>query len=176
MESVIQKLVNSVPGCEPPPRLLGEHSMGYKETDSGSTESSQGLEGGREVVVECTFCWLKMPLASYIPRLTVPDFVLQLQWREQDIDAIRLDILLGPNVANVGRPHIGNIFITHLATLKADDSLLPWHTGWVYLQSAPDHPLSPHFCPAAHLIVWAYMLGYEQCPIVFLLTRSIYFH
>ena len=49
--------------CESPPRLLGEHSVGYIETDGGSTVSSQGLEGGE--VVNYAFCWLKMPLASY---------------------------------------------------------------------------------------------------------------
>ena len=32
--------------CKSPPQLLGEHSVGYKETDGGSTVSSQGLEGG----------------------------------------------------------------------------------------------------------------------------------
>ena len=154
--------------CESPPWLLGEHRMGYKETDSGSTVSSQGLKGGEERI-SCRLHLLLAEDATYVPRLSVPDFVPQLQWREQDMGRTACYKARYFSWPKCWRPHIGNM---HYASNTEGRRLyLPWHTGWVFLQSAPDHPLLPHVCPAAHLIVWAYMLGYVQCPAVVLLTN-----
>ena len=111
--------------CESPPRLLGEHRMGYKETDGGSTVSSQGLEGE-----ERSGCQLHLQLAedgaslvrtqAFCPRFCPATSVerTKLGWRA--CYKARY-----PSWPTVGHPHIGNT----LSNIEGRQLYLPWHTG-----------------------------------------------
>ena len=114
--------------CESPPWLLGEHRMGYKETDSGSTTSSQRLEGGEERI-----SWqLHLPLAedasglirttqAFCPRFCPATSLERTKLKDKTRDgepATRLDILLGQLLD--GHTLATCIMHTHSAT---DDSI-----------------------------------------------------
>ena len=167
MESVIQKLANSAPGSV---NLLhdswGNTAWVTKRLMVAALWALRAWKEGRRelVVVEPSIGWRWPWPHIYIPRLSVPDFVLQHQWREQNMEQRASYTVKYFSWLNCCKRWMAThwwhaICITYSATLKAEDSILPWHTGWVFLQSAPDHPLLPHVCPAAHLIVCAYMLG-----------------
>ena len=107
--------------------------MGYKETDGGSTVSSQGLEGE-----ERSGCQLHLQLAedgASLIRTHYPGFLSQIlscnftgenkTWDREP--AARLDILLGQLLDTTYWQYA--FCITYSATLRAEDSILPWHTG-----------------------------------------------
>ena len=110
--------------------------MGYKETDSGSTTSSQRLEGGEERIG----CRLHLQLAedgaslictqAFCPRFYPATSVERTKLKDKTRDrepATRLDTLLGQLLDS----HTLAICILHntLSNTEGRRLYLPWHTG-----------------------------------------------
>ena len=130
MESVIQKLANSAPGSV---NLLHDSwgNTGWvtkRLIVAAPRARSAWKKGRRELVDNCTFRWLKMPLASYVPTTQAfcPRFCpatslerTKLKDKTRDGEpATRLDILLGQLLD--GHTLATCIMHTHSAT---DDSI-----------------------------------------------------